>query len=56
MTLKEAEQYLKDVGFKDSPEQFKIGDQIDGNEIMEIKGLVNGKPTYASTFVCKRAY
>ena len=56
MTLKEAEQYLKEVGCKGGPEQFKVGDQIDDNEIIEIKGLVNGHATYASTFVCKRAY
>lgn len=36
------------------PNNIKVGDTIDGNEIIEIKGLVNGKPTWVSTFVCKK--
>lgn len=35
------------------PEDIQVGDLIDGNEIVEIKGLVDGKPTYASTFIVK---
>ena len=32
------------------PSDIKIGDTIAGYKITSIKGLVKGKPTYASTF------
>ena len=51
MTIEEAKIYLKD--FNGGPENIKIGDLIEGNEIIEIKNMVDGKATYASTFVCK---
>lgn len=35
------------------PKDIKIGDTIMGQPIIEIKGLVNGKPTYASSFIVK---
>lgn len=53
MTPKEAEQYLKDSGFKGGPENIKVGDKINGDEIIGITNLVDGKPTYASSFKCK---
>ena len=48
--------YLKRHKIK-GPESIKVGDTFeDGSalmEIVEIKGLVNGRPTYASTFICR---
>ena len=35
------------------PEDIQVGDLIDGNEIVEIKVLVDGKPTWASTFIVR---
>lgn len=35
------------------PKDIKIRDTIMGRPIIEIKGLVNGKPTYASSFIVK---
>lgn len=35
------------------PKDIKVGDTIMGQPIIEIKGLVNGKPTYASSFIVK---
>lgn len=53
MTPEEVKEHLKD--FKGGPESFHIGDKIDGLEIVDIKNTVNGKPTYASTFVVRDA-
>lgn len=33
------------------PEEINVGDTIEGKSIVEIRNTVNGKPTYASTFV-----
>lgn len=37
----------------EGPEHMKVGDRIDGLEIVEIRNLVNGKPTYGSILACK---
>ncbi len=37
-----------------NPEDIKIGDYINGDKIIEITNLVNGKPTYASSFIVGR--
>ena len=36
------------------PSEIKVGDKINGMEVIKIKGLVNGKPTYASAFICRK--
>jgi hypothetical protein len=43
----------KDANFL-PPNKIRVGDFIMGDKIIKIKGLVNGKPTYASTFICRR--
>ena len=35
------------------PEAIKAGDYINGTKIIEITNMVNGKPTYGSSFICE---
>lgn len=43
---------VKNLKLKEPP-QYKIGDKIEGHAITKICGLVNGRQTYASNYVCK---
>ena len=52
MTPKEAGEYLKEKGFKNNFP--KVEEFINGNKVVEIKNLVNGKPTYSSTWICRK--
>ena len=53
MNEQEVKEFLKD--FKGGPENIRIGDLINSKEIVEIKNMVNGKATYASTFIVKQS-
>ena len=44
---------LDKAGVLPPPKPLEIPKHIDGHKVIEVQGLVNGKPTYASTFICE---